>query len=153
MPFRIGSILLLACIALALSACGGGGDTTTVTETAAESVSSEPDSGAALVDYSTCPEAAEGRELSEEMVETGEEGIEEGKEVAAAESLVREAEKSLRESDERCRVEADLKQQEAKICRNTPQALAEALEVEDTPANREYIGVYEATCGKRVPIR
>lgn len=148
MPFRIGSILL-ACIALALSACGGGGDTTAVTESA----SSGPDSGAASVDYSTCPEAAEGRELSEGVVETGEEGIEEGKEVAAAESLVREAEKSLRESDERCRVEVDLKQQEAKICRNTPQELADALKVEDTPANREYIGVYEATCSKRVPIR
>lgn len=153
MAHRSSSLAVVLILVLGLVACGSGGDKT-VTET----FRSGPGAGAtngdpASADYSACSEAAESRELEEEMIATGEKGIEEGEEVKTAESLVKEAEKSLRESDENCAVEANLEKQETKICRNTPQELAEALEIEDTPGNREYIGVYEATCGKHVPIR
>lgn len=136
-------------VVLVLSACGGGGDATTVTET--EAPASSGGGEASSVDPSTCPDEAKSRKLTEQILKTGEEGVEEGKEVKAAESLVREAEKSLAESKKACRVEANIQKQEAKICRNTPQELAEAFKLEETKANAEYIGVYEATCGKRVP--
>lgn len=143
------ALAVVAC-GMALAACGG--ETKTVTETA----STEPSQNSgkeASVDFSSCPEARKSHELAEEIIAEGRKGVAAGREVKAAEANVRIGEKMRRQSIKGCATEADLKAQEEKICANTPIELAEALEIEDTPANREYIGVYEATCGKHVPIR
>jgi hypothetical protein len=135
---------------MAFAACGD--ETKTVTETSSEKVS-EALGKESNVDFASCPQARTSHELAEETIAEGQKALAEGAGVKAAEANVRIGKKMLRQSLRSCATEADLKSQETKICDNTPAELAEALEIENTPANREYIEVYEATCRKPVPTK
>lgn len=97
-----------------------------------------------------CPESQETYELAEESVEEAEKSIEEGKEVTAAEESIEVSEELAQSAEEGCESSKELEATEEKICANSPRELREALEVEDTPANRHYIRVYEEACGRSV---
>lgn len=97
-----------------------------------------------------CPENQETYELAEESIEEAEKLIEEGKEVTAAEENIEVSEELAQTAEEGCESSKELEASEEKICANSPRELREALEVEDTPANRNYIKVYEEACGRSV---
>jgi hypothetical protein len=97
-----------------------------------------------------CPENQETYELAEESIEEAEKTIEEGKEVAAAEENIEVSEELAETAEEGCESSKELEASEEKICANSPSELREALEVEDTQANRHYIRVYEEACGRSV---
>jgi hypothetical protein len=97
-----------------------------------------------------CPENQETYELAEGSIEEAEKLIEEGKEVTAAEENIEVSEELAETAEEGCESSKELEASEEKICGNSPSELREALEVEDTPANRHYIRVYEEACGRSV---
>jgi hypothetical protein len=97
-----------------------------------------------------CPENQETYELAEESIEESEKSIEEGKEVVAAEENIEVSEELAEAAEEGCESSKELEASEEKICANSPRELREALEIEDTPANRNYIKVYEEACGRSV---
>lgn len=97
-----------------------------------------------------CPESQETYEIAEESMEEAEQAIEEGKEVSQAEESLEVAEELAESAEETCESSKELEASEEKICGNSPQELREALEIEDTPANRNYIRVYEEACGRTV---
>jgi hypothetical protein len=97
-----------------------------------------------------CPESQETYEIAEESMEEAEKAIEDGKEVAQAEESLEVAEELAESAEESCESSKELEASEEKICGNSPRELREALEVEDTPANRNYIRVYEEACGRSV---
>jgi hypothetical protein len=128
--------------------CGGGSNDTHKATTS----TGAPEEVGAPASFSSCPEARRSYAWGQEMIATAREGIEDGKEVQAARELLQTGKRMVNQSYEACGTERETSRLEGKLCRNTPQELAEALEIEDTPANREYIGVYEATCGRTVPL-
>lgn len=97
-----------------------------------------------------CPENQETYELAEESIREAEKRIEEGKEVALAEEGLEVGEELAESAEEGCESSKELEATEEKICANSPRDLREALEIEDTPANRNYIRVYEEACGRSV---
>lgn len=97
-----------------------------------------------------CPESQETYEIAEEMKEEAQQAIEEGKEVTEAEESLEVAEELAKSTEESCESSKELEASEEKICGNSPRELRDALEVEDTPANRNYIRVYEEACGRTV---
>lgn len=150
MRWLSGATVLL--VAVGVLGCGGDGASTTESESAGDSTSAA--TGASKEpSFAGCGTSKQSYEWGKEMIAEGEDSLEAGKEVKAAEASVRIGEKMVRQAISGCAVEAELKASEAKICSNSPQELAEALELEDTRGNEEYIGVYEATCGKHVPTR
>lgn len=147
-----GTVLLALIATLGVVGCGSGGGSTTKPQT---STSATSPAGVAeeTPSFAGCKTSKESYELGQEIIAEGKKGVEAGKEIKAAEANVRIGEQMVRRAISGCAVEAELKTNEAKICANTPRELAEALEIEDTRGNEEYIGVYEATCGKHVPTR
>jgi len=139
-------------VAVGVLGCGGGGASTTESESAGDSTSASRDTGKEPP-FAGCGSSKQSYQWGKEMIAEGEQSIEAGKEIKAAEASVRIGEKMVRQAISGCAVEAELKASEAKICSNSPRELAEAIELEDTRGNEEYIGVYEATCGKHVPTR
>lgn len=97
-----------------------------------------------------CPESQETLETAEESMKEAERAVEEGKEVAVAEEGLEVAEELAEAAEESCESSKELAASEEKLCGNSPRGLREALEVEDTPANRNYIRVYEEACGRTV---
>lgn len=102
--------------------------------------------------FSSCPGARQTYIMGSEAIASAREGIEAGEEVAESRKLLKTGEELIAQSYEGCGVEREGNRLEAKICRNSPQVIAEGLEIEDTPANREYVEVYEVTCGRKVPL-
>ncbi len=147
MRWLSGAVLL---VAVGVIGCGGGGDSTTESASPGDSTSAATGASKAP-SFAGCGTSKQSYEWGKEMIAEGEQSIEAGKEVKAAEASVRIGKKMVQQEISGCAVEAELKASEAKICSNSPRELAEALELEDTRANEEYIGVYEATCGKHVP--
>jgi hypothetical protein len=145
-------LALALVVVIGASGCGSGGSSTTKSESST-SATAPTDATEESPSFAGCKSSKESYELGKEIIAEGQKAVNTGKEVKAAEANVRIGEKMVRQSIEGCATEAELKANEAKICANTPQELAEALEVEDTRGNEEYIGVYEATCGKHVPTR
>lgn len=97
-----------------------------------------------------CPENQETYELAQESIKEAEKLIEEGKEVSGAEENLEASEELAESAEEGCESSKELEASEEKICANSPRELREALELEDTPANRHYIRVYEEACGRSV---
>jgi len=150
MRWLSGAAVLL--VTLGVVGCGGGGASTTESEATRDSASA-PVGHRKSQSFAGCATSKQSYEWGKEMMAEGKQSLEAGKEVKAAEATVRIGEKMVRQAISGCAVEAELKAREAKICANSPRELAEALELEDTQGNEEYIGVYEATCGKHVPTR
>jgi hypothetical protein len=131
----------VAAISLGLLACGSGKPNTTAGTSAA------PSAVLPKAAFGGCPDSRETYEFGVDAVANAES---EGG--ASARQQLHLGERMEREAVSNCKTERQLKSQEAKMCENTPQQLEEAFRLEETKANAEYIGVYEAICGKHVNV-
>jgi hypothetical protein len=154
-PHLLMGVVGLISGALLLAGCGGSGDDGDSTATTKAATPNKPTVAAKATppaSFSGCPEGRRSYVMGTEIVAEADASIDAGEEVKAAKEYRQAGEEMLDQSYELCASEKELAAAEGNICKNSPRELAEALEVEDTPANREYIGVYEATCGRKVPL-
>jgi len=138
---------------LLLAGCGSDSSDRSATTESTEKAAGPGSEIKVPASFSGCPQGRQSYVMGTEIIEESEAALEDGEGKKTTEEYARTGQEMVAQSYELCESEKELASAEAGICKNTPKQLAEALEVEDTPGNREYISVFEVTCGKKVPIK
>jgi hypothetical protein len=151
----LAGLLGTAAICGGVVGCGGGSSSGGSSGATHARASGEPTKTARVTvpaSFSGCPQGRQSYVTGNEVVAEARAAIAAGEEVQAAREGVQTGKDMIAQSYELCSSEKELTAAEGNMCKNSPRDLAEALAVEDTRANREYIGVYEVTCDRKVPL-